>query len=485
VLLDAAARVGLAPVRLLTEPVAAAGYFSAVLDERVDDGAPLGVFDFGGGTLDVAVVRRSGLSFEVLGAGGLPDLGGVDLDAAVIAHLGAGLPDARGADWRRLTTPTSSADRRASRLLWEDVRSAKETLSRASSAPVRIPILDVESHLTRAEFDALVTPLLARAVDETARVLGLAGCRPDQLAGLFLVGGSSRVPLVARLLHARLGVPPRVLEHPEIAVAEGAARPAASAPTSGASSAFVPGRGPGVVPPMAVPGSPMSGPAGPVRPDGPGTASGVPQPVVPAGTRARRTRKWLLAVPAAVLGLLVGAGVYVFGLHPGGSMVVMPWKIRSMALWWLGALNSCEDLGDGSATRGPVRHPTGDTAVDLAARYGDSQWMCRITADVHDRTGASFVVFTYGDPYGSASRSVGDGSRIGMMRGEWWDTHSLRTDDGQAMVSDPKGGGPARIYWQYGSGAEIDGATDVYEGFLVSTDGDADTLVDLWRDHAG
>src|SRR5438874_7735787 len=84
----AAGRAGWPPVRLLPEPVAAARYFADVLRRPVPVGASLAVFDFGGGTLDVAVVRNAGGGFEVLGSGGIPDLGGLDVDAALVEHLG-------------------------------------------------------------------------------------------------------------------------------------------------------------------------------------------------------------------------------------------------------------------------------------------------------------------------------------------------------------------------------------------------------------
>ncbi|MGH8878853.1 MAG: Hsp70 family protein, partial [Stackebrandtia sp.] len=63
--------------------------------------------------------------------------------------------------------------------------------------------------------------ILARAVEETARVIDAAAVTPRQLSGLFLVGGSSRVPLVAQMLHQRLSIAPTTLEQPELPVAEG------------------------------------------------------------------------------------------------------------------------------------------------------------------------------------------------------------------------------------------------------------------------
>src|SRR5437763_1147812 len=93
---------------------------------------------------------------------------------------------------------------------------------RVAVAPVAVPGMENAVHLTREELDRIAGPLMQRAVYETAAVIGRCGLRPDQLAGLFLVGGSSRLPIVARLLHSHLGIAPTVLEQPELPVAEGA-----------------------------------------------------------------------------------------------------------------------------------------------------------------------------------------------------------------------------------------------------------------------
>src|SRR5262249_36863662 len=109
----AAVRAGWPPVRDIPEPVAAARDFTGVLRRPVPVGGSLAVFDFGGGTLDIAVVRNSGYpaeraGFEVLGDGGLPDLGGLDVDAALVAHLGTLLEQTQPAAWQPLssTRPT-------------------------------------------------------------------------------------------------------------------------------------------------------------------------------------------------------------------------------------------------------------------------------------------------------------------------------------------------------------------------------------------
>ena len=294
VLLEAVKQAGWPPVKLVPEPIAAARYFAEVMRRPVPVSSALAVFDFGGGTLDVAVVRNDGNGFSVIGAGGDERLGGLDLDEALVQHVGTLIGTQYPQIWQHLSQPTSTADRRYRRLFWEDVRGAKEMLSRSTNAPVPVPGVDQAVHLTREELERLTTPLLERAVAATQATVGQAGLRPDQLSGLFLVGGSSRVPLVARLLHAKLGVAPTVLEQPELPVAEGAlaelmpvSPPTESMPYPMSAMPASPGPG---MPVSAMPGQagPVSGmpgqtSGGPVSPGGPVLGGPPPGPYPPAG----------------------------------------------------------------------------------------------------------------------------------------------------------------------------------------------------------
>ncbi|MCM4077321.1 Hsp70 family protein [Paractinoplanes hotanensis] len=279
VLVDALARAGWpSETALLPEPVAAARYFAEVLRRPLPVGASLGVFDFGGGTLDIAVVRHDGpgAAFSVTASGGADNLGGLDLDAALVGHLGKSLAGAEPEAWRALTEPVTLAQWRARRQFWEDVRGAKEMLSRSSFAPVPVPGVEQAVHLTRDELEAAIDPLVRRGVAEAAAVIAAAGLQPAELSGLFLVGGSSRVPLVARLLHAQLGIAPTVLEQPELPVAEGATLPFASPASAAASSASTSG------PPTAAASGPPTAAAGPpTAASGPPTAAAGPPTPLP------------------------------------------------------------------------------------------------------------------------------------------------------------------------------------------------------------
>jgi Hsp70 protein len=101
------------------------------------------------------------------------------------------------------------------------VRIAKERLSRAQSADFVVPLLDTEVHLTRDELEELARPVLDQTVRITQGLIRWADLPEGRLAGVFLVGGASRIPLVATLLHRELGEAPVVIEQPELVVAEG------------------------------------------------------------------------------------------------------------------------------------------------------------------------------------------------------------------------------------------------------------------------
>ncbi len=105
VLLDAAQAAGLGSVSLLAEPVAAAAYFVRVLGNDIPDGSALVVYDFGAGTFDASVVRRTPGGFTVLAEEGLREAGGLDVDAAIVGYLGAiyaaGSPEHRRRHRRR------------------------------------------------------------------------------------------------------------------------------------------------------------------------------------------------------------------------------------------------------------------------------------------------------------------------------------------------------------------------------------------------
>jgi Hsp70 protein/LCCL domain len=294
ILVAAAEKAGLVHPVLVPEPIAAAGSFIDVVGAAVPPGSVVVVYDLGAGTFDASVVRRGPSGFEVLATEGLNQAGGLDIDAAVVGYLGGVYGTRRHEQWQRLTHPATTGERRANRQLWDDVRTAKEMLSRASSATIHIPLADESAPLGRDQFEQLARPILSSTVVATRAALAAAGMSPQALAGIFLAGGSSRIPLVTTLLQQAFGRAPTVVEQPELVVAEGGLR--ASVPQS-----HPPTYAPTGTPPPAAPRS--------------GSTLDHPPPEDPTSPPARRrTSTWALALaigtPAVVL---IVVGVFLLG----------------------------------------------------------------------------------------------------------------------------------------------------------------------------
>jgi type VII secretion-associated protein (TIGR03931 family) len=253
------------------------------------------VLDLGGGTVDVSVVRRQQpgeaerghavAGFAVLATHGDPNFGGADIDQLLLEHVGALVSDTVRDDWRALTEGREMSDRRRRRVLRQDVRGAKETLSRHTYTDVPMPPPFPDAHVTREDLERLVDVPLRGAVALTVETVAEAGLRPEQLAGVFLVGGSSRIPLVARLVYQRLGVIPTTLDQPETVVARGALRAVTLDPlrTGGLSVPWPAGHDVGEQPTVTMPAYPPRPPASP-----------------PAPARRRGGRKRLASAGAAV-----------------------------------------------------------------------------------------------------------------------------------------------------------------------------------------
>jgi molecular chaperone DnaK len=203
----------------LTEPEAAAIYYAS--QERVDPGSIVAVYDLGGGTFDAAVLRKSGDGFTILGAPeGIERLGGVDFDEAVFAHVRGALDGAL----EQLDPNDPTAMAAVARLRQECV-GAKEALSSDTDAsiPVLLPNLQTEVRLTRSEFESMIRPALGDSIGALHRALTSAGTAPADVDAVLLVGGSSRIPLVAQLVGRELGRPVAIDAHPKHSVAIGAA----------------------------------------------------------------------------------------------------------------------------------------------------------------------------------------------------------------------------------------------------------------------
>ncbi|MBC6451744.1 Hsp70 family protein, partial [Actinokineospora xionganensis] len=207
---------------LVPEPVAAAAHFASFPGQTLGPGQALAVYDLGAGTFDVAIVGATQNGFAVLAEAGLPDLGGLDVDQALLEHVGRQVSHRDPGGWQRLLRPDSTADRRAQRALREDVKAAKEALSRHPQTEVPLPEPFDDVLVSRVELEAMIRPGMLRSVELLAATIRSTGLTPDRLVGIYLVGGSSRIPLVATLIAEQLRVVPTSLDQPETAVALGA-----------------------------------------------------------------------------------------------------------------------------------------------------------------------------------------------------------------------------------------------------------------------
>jgi type VII secretion-associated protein (TIGR03931 family) len=282
-------------ISLVPEPVAAA-VFHASLGPQVET---LAVLDLGGGTVDVSVVRRvpAAPGFQVLATKGDPSFGGADVDQALLQHVGQLVSRTDPDGWRALIEGRELADRRRRRVVSQDVQGAKETLSRHTYTDVPMPVPFADAHVTRSDLELLIAAPLGRAVELTAAAIREAGTTPG---AIFLVGGSSRIPMVARLVHERTGVIPSTLDQPETVVARGALK---------AVPAVVPRL---VQPPPPRQAAPRPMPSMPFHPPPP-----PPTPPQPVPRPARRSRKpWYIGAGAL---LVVAVVAVVLILTSGGT----------------------------------------------------------------------------------------------------------------------------------------------------------------------
>jgi actin-like ATPase involved in cell morphogenesis len=224
-LADALRAVDVPEVMFCTEPQAAASYST---QERVDTGSTIAVYDLGGGTFDAAVVRKTSTeTFSVLGVPeGIPGLGGADFDDALFGYLAAAVPALGQPDPEATTTVAATARRRRSvALCRRECTEAKEALSTGTEVtiPVLLPEIQSQVRLVRAEFEDLIRPQVVQTVEALRRALRSADVGPEDLDVVLLIGGSSRMPLVAQLVSAELGRPVTVDADPQVAIAIGAA----------------------------------------------------------------------------------------------------------------------------------------------------------------------------------------------------------------------------------------------------------------------
>jgi molecular chaperone HscA len=178
---DAARLAGLDVLRLISEPTAAAVAYGL---DNASEGL-YAVYDLGGGTFDISLLRLTRGVFEVVATGGDAALGGDDIDHAL-------------ADWALAQSGLAAESARDKRAALVAARAAKEALSDLESACWQATIAGVRRsvEVTRAQLETLARPLVERTLREVRRVLRDARVARDEVQGVVMVGGSTRMPLV-------------------------------------------------------------------------------------------------------------------------------------------------------------------------------------------------------------------------------------------------------------------------------------------------
>ncbi|MEZ5653959.1 MAG: Fe-S protein assembly chaperone HscA [Burkholderiaceae bacterium] len=208
---DAARLAGLEVLRLINEPTAAA------LAYGLDNGSEglYAVYDLGGGTFDISILRLTQGVFEVIATGGDSALGGDDFDRAIVdwALAQAGIDVARieSVHWRALL---------------QRARACKESLSEHENALFDVTLdedLSIRARLARDEFERISRPLLERTLASCRQALEDARLRPAEVQGVVLVGGATRMPQVVQAVGELFGAPPLRDIDPDRVVALGAA----------------------------------------------------------------------------------------------------------------------------------------------------------------------------------------------------------------------------------------------------------------------
>ena len=199
--------------RIMAEPTAAALAYGL---DKLEDRSTVAVYDLGGGTFDLSILRLDAGVFEVLSTHGDTHLGGDDLDEAIAGLIAtkAGLGE------EGYLSPESRIRLR------EAAREAKELLSTEQSLTVRLPFLagstSLEIPLDRTEVETVCEPIIRRTRAHCLRSLEDAGVKAGDLDQVILVGGSTRMPLVRRFVQEIFGREPDLSQHPDEAVAIGA-----------------------------------------------------------------------------------------------------------------------------------------------------------------------------------------------------------------------------------------------------------------------
>lgn len=221
---DAAAIAGLEVVRIINEPTAAALAYGL---DKLDKEMRILVFDLGGGTLDVTIMEFGGGVFEVKATSGDTQLGGRDMDEAIVNYILK--------KFKEETNIDLSKDPVAMNRIREAAEKAKIELSSVLETEINLPFIAYDSSgpkhltmtLTRAKLEELVSPIIERCRGPLMQALSDAKLKPEDIDKIILVGGPTRMPIIREFIKKTLGKEPERGVDPMECVAMGAAIQAA------------------------------------------------------------------------------------------------------------------------------------------------------------------------------------------------------------------------------------------------------------------
>jgi len=217
---DAGRLAGLEVLRIVNEPTAASLAYG--LDRR--DRGIIAVYDLGGGTFDISILKVEDGVFQVLATNGDTHLGGDDIDRLLMELV------LRELDGSREQDPSHAVGRVLHSRPAEDIQAirkvviaAKHDLTDVEETEICLDSLDYRRRITRGEFERLIRPLVERTIQPVRQALADAGLEPAEVDEAVLVGGSTRVPFVRRIVSELFGRTPHSELNPDEVVALGAA----------------------------------------------------------------------------------------------------------------------------------------------------------------------------------------------------------------------------------------------------------------------
>src|SRR3989449_6641171 len=202
---DAGRIAGLDVLRIVNEPTAASLAYG--LDKRHQ--GTIAVYDFGGGTFDISILKLSEGIFEVLSTSGDTHLGGDDIDETLIRVV--------------LSELKKQPDLHQLQAIRKAVNQAKENLSKSDTTEIRVDELQYRRALSRDEFNKLIAPIIERTLRPCRQALQDARLKPSEIDEVVMVGGSTRIPLVRQRVQELFGRVPHTELNPDEVVALGAA----------------------------------------------------------------------------------------------------------------------------------------------------------------------------------------------------------------------------------------------------------------------